>query len=70
MSDFEVKHAFPDMGTRVLLLNARPVEQEAKEPRAIFLAFEDITGRRKLEEETRVQFAEASHELHRTKEEL
>jgi PAS domain S-box-containing protein len=48
-SDFEVRHNFPKIGERVMLLNARRIPQPPAKPRIILLAFEDITERKKLE---------------------
>ena len=55
-SDFEVKHTFPNIGPRVMLLNARQLQLESL-PR-ILLAFEDITDRRQAEESITQQLEE------------
>ena len=47
--DFEVAHDFPDIGRKVMLLNARRIHRDGHHPEAILLAIEDITERRKLE---------------------
>ncbi|WP_296898181.1 PAS domain S-box protein [Thiohalocapsa sp.] len=47
--DFEVQHDFPDIGQKVMLLNARRLQHEDAE--LILLAIEDITERRRLEAE-------------------
>lgn len=70
LSDFEVKHAFPEIGSRIMLLNARRIEQEASEEGTILLAFEDVTVRREHEEAAGRVFAQTSRELDRTKDEL
>ncbi len=41
--DFRVEHDFPAIGHRVLLLNARRIEQRGSLPHLILLAMEDIT---------------------------
>jgi two-component system CheB/CheR fusion protein len=41
--DFRVEHDFPDIGHRVLMLNARQMAGEDQRPRLILLAMEDIT---------------------------
>ena len=46
--DFEVKHDFPEMGERVMMLNARRIPRPPEKPRVILLAIEDITGTRML----------------------
>ncbi|MBV9404125.1 MAG: PAS domain-containing protein, partial [Acidobacteriaceae bacterium] len=51
-SNFEVRHTFPTIGSRVILLNARRFSTDQKEAAAILLAFEDITERRAREEAT------------------
>ncbi len=49
--DFEVEHNFPQIGKRVMLLNAREVLREANKPQLILLAIQDITERKRMEEE-------------------
>ena len=49
--DFEIDHEFPRIGRRMLLLNARQIKQELNKPGMILLAIEDVTERRKLEEQ-------------------
>jgi len=41
--DFRVEHDFPLVGHRVLVLNARRIEQRGSRPHLILLAMEDIT---------------------------
>ena len=41
--DFKVEHDFPLIGHKVLVLNARQIEQRGSQPRLILLAIEDIT---------------------------
>jgi two-component system, chemotaxis family, CheB/CheR fusion protein len=69
-TDFEVKHALLDAGTRMMSLNGRQISDESKGTGVILLAFEDVTERRKREEEMARQLTETGHELDRTKEEL
>ncbi len=64
--DFEVEHIFPDIGRRVMLLNAREIYQKATRAKLILLAIEDITER-KLTEET---LARQAKELIRSNTEL
>ncbi len=47
--DFEVKHDFPSIGQRIMMLNARRIPRPPEKPRVILLAFEDITGNRMLQ---------------------
>ena len=56
--DFEVEHEFPGVGRRVMLLNARRIDREGQPGNRILLAIEDITGRRRAEEELERRAAE------------
>jgi len=47
--DFEVQHAFPDIGQRTMLLNARKVFPKPNTPPLILLAIEDVTDRKLAE---------------------
>ncbi len=49
VEDFEVEHAFPALGQRNMLLNARRFPPDTKEPDLVLLAIEDITDRRRAE---------------------
>ena len=51
MNGFEVRHDFPGLGPRVMLLNARKVIYETSTNSTILLAFTDITARRAIERE-------------------
>ncbi|MBU4312837.1 MAG: PAS domain-containing protein [Candidatus Omnitrophica bacterium] len=48
--NFEVKHDFPDIGKRVMLLNACRFYLEANRTKLIILTIENITERKKIEE--------------------
>jgi PAS domain S-box-containing protein len=48
--NFEVEHAFPDIGKRIMLLNACRIYLEANRTKLIILTIEDITERKKIEE--------------------
>ena len=48
--DFEVEHVFPDIGKRIMLLNACRIYLEANRTKLIILTIEDITERKKIEE--------------------
>ncbi len=50
VDNFEVDHAFPHIGRKRLLLNARRICWEAKGTARILLAFEDITDQNQTEE--------------------
>src|SRR5207244_8289996 len=49
-SDFELEHTFPVIGRRVMLLNARKL-QAGNHGELLVLAMEDVTERRRAEEE-------------------
>jgi len=49
VEDFEVDHAFPALGRRTMLLNARRFPPESSDPDFVLLAIEDITDRRGAE---------------------
>ena len=44
-NDFEVHHDFPNIGRRIMLLNARRIYHEDNKTRFILLAIEDVTER-------------------------
>ena len=64
-NDFELVHDFPDLGRRVMLLNARKL-QAGHHGELIVLAMEDVTERRRAEEEA-VAAKEASEAANQTK---
>src|SRR5881227_3792981 len=49
-NDFELEHTFPAIGRRVMLLNARKL-QAGHHGELLVLAMEDVTERRRVEEE-------------------
>ncbi|WP_211215677.1 hybrid sensor histidine kinase/response regulator [Geopsychrobacter electrodiphilus] len=49
--DYEVAHDFATIGRRIMLLNARQIEQAWGKERVILLAIEDITERSRLEDQ-------------------
>ena len=51
--DYEVDHVFPDIGSKIFLLNARRVFSAHTERPIVLLAMEDITKRKELEEKLR-----------------
>jgi PAS domain S-box-containing protein len=48
--NFEVEHDFPDIGKRIMLLNARRIYLESNRTKLIILTIEDITERKEIEE--------------------
>lgn len=53
VSDFVVVHAFPTLGTRRMLLNARKVWRPGNHSELLLLSVEDVTGRDRLQESLR-----------------
>jgi two-component sensor histidine kinase len=51
ITDYEVEHAFPHLGIRIMLLNARQVFYKEGAETTILLGIEDVTARRTLEHE-------------------
>lgn len=51
MEDFEVRHDFPVLGHRTILLNARKIYRDGNNTRSFLLAMEDVTDRRRAEAE-------------------
>jgi diguanylate cyclase (GGDEF)-like protein/PAS domain S-box-containing protein len=51
INGYEVKHNFPDIGRKTILLNARQIFRENIGSHIILLAMEDITTRKQLETE-------------------
>jgi diguanylate cyclase (GGDEF)-like protein/PAS domain S-box-containing protein len=49
--DFEVEHDFESVGRRTMLLNARKIYRETNHTEMILIAIEDITERKKAEEQ-------------------
>ena len=48
--DYEIEHGFPDIGKRIMSLNARKIFSEGGKTQLIVLAMEDITWRRQTYE--------------------
>ena len=49
--DYEVEYDFPNIGKRIMLLNARPIQRVSGKERIILLTIEDITERKRMEAE-------------------
>ncbi len=52
--DFEVEHDFKSIGRKTMLLNARKIYREMNQVEMILLAIEDITERKKAEEQLKL----------------
>ncbi len=75
--DFEVKHDFPRLGRRVMLLNARGVHGDEDDTAMVLLAIEDVTDKvqawdalYKLNRELEDRVRDRTHELESTNMEL
>src|SRR5205823_1212404 len=64
-NDFELEHTFPVIGRRVMLLNARQL-QAGQHGELLVLAMEDVTERRRVEEEV-AKAKEAAEAANRAK---
>ena len=53
--DIDVDHVFPDIGRKIMLLNARVVRHGGGEPAVMLLAIEDVTERRLTEQRLAAQ---------------
>lgn len=66
--NYEVEHNFKTIGRRIMLLNARQIEQARGKKKIILLAIEDITERKKIEaglEKAHEELTELASELKR-----
>ena len=66
--DYEVEHDFATIGRRIMLLNARQIQQAYGKERIILLAIEDITKRSAVEdglEKAHIELTELATELER-----
>jgi PAS domain S-box-containing protein len=55
LRNFEVSHDFPNIGPRVMLLNARRIHRDRDSRQIILLAFEDVTEQKQAIENIRKQ---------------
>lgn len=69
MEEFEVEHDFPDLGRRIMLLNAREVIRDDGGSPKVLLALTDVTARRGIERE-KEELLKQTEELLRQKEVL
>lgn len=51
LDDYEIEHKFQTIGQKTMLLNARRIPPTPARPRIILLAIEDITEKKKMQEE-------------------
>jgi len=59
--DFEVTHEFQKVGRKVMLLNAREIFDPNAQVRTILLAIEDVTDRKRTEQELQTTNADLKH---------
>jgi signal transduction histidine kinase len=67
-NDFELEHAFPTIGRRVMLLNARQL-RAGSDMELLVLAMEDVTERRRIHD-LEIRFTEELQESYRRLQEL
>jgi len=67
VEDFEVEHIFPEIGHRIMILNARRIPPPPAKPRVILLAIEDVTEQREAQERA-IQAAIAAEKLRKVEE--
>ncbi len=60
---FSIEHDFPKIGHRILLLNARKIEQGKTREQFILLAIEDITDSKRLEEASSTLMKDIHHRV-------
>jgi chemotaxis protein methyltransferase CheR len=63
VDDFEVRHSFPEIGERVIVLNARKVFREGNHTHMLLLAMQDISERRRMEAERAAALQDAERLL-------
>ncbi|MEZ5787275.1 MAG: histidine kinase dimerization/phosphoacceptor domain -containing protein [Xanthobacteraceae bacterium] len=63
MEDFEVRHDFPMLGHRTILLNARKIYRDGNNTKTFLLAMEDVTDRRRAEAEREEALEQAKNLL-------
>jgi signal transduction histidine kinase len=63
VEDFEVEHDFPQIGRKLMLVNAHRIELEGDYKDRILIAIEDITDRKEIERRKDDFLSIASHEL-------
>lgn len=61
--NYEVEHDFPDIGPKIMILNAHQVELEGQYKDHILLAIEDVTDRKEIDKRKDDFLTIASHEL-------
>ena len=54
LKDFEIEYDFPNMGPRIMLLNAQRIKWQDELPKAVLLSIDDITDNRIVERELQI----------------
>lgn len=60
--DFEVRHEFPDIGEKVIVLNAHKIVSDGENSQTVLLAMQDATRERQLERDQQASL-ERAHDL-------
>jgi len=61
--DFKVEHAFPRIGQRIMILNARRIYAPGEDRPIMLLAMEDVTRQKQLEEQLKTYTKSLTHEV-------
>jgi len=67
LQDFEVEHNFPEIGPKLMVLNARRIPALTEHPSMILLAIEDRTDQQKREHEHQEKIAQLQKEVEELK---
>jgi nitrogen-specific signal transduction histidine kinase len=62
-SDFKVEHTFPNIGYKIMLLNARRIYKTGEERPILLLAMEDISRQKQLEDQLKMYTKRLTHEV-------
>lgn len=60
---YEVRHDFPGIGPRTVLVSARRLQQPAEADSRLFIGFTDVTENRRLEREFDILLSESQHRV-------
>lgn len=61
--DFKVEHEFPNIGRKIMILNARRIYTTGVEKPIMLLAMEDVTKQKQLEEQLKTYTQSLTHEV-------
>ncbi len=61
LKNFEIEYDFPEMGNRIMLMNAQQIRWQDTMPKAMLLSIEDVTESKRLLKQEKEARAEAEH---------